>query len=567
MRAFGLGVAVFLLGLSGAGTASAVTQPGGVPIPALPGCDGGKTTGLSAMFSCVCKEPGICNQGAPCPGGSSSCDPGQNGTCETTLWHEVNDDPCIPKNSSGLDPWNEAFVVPEVFHPTCPQTFTVITRGTALFQNAFGWYNATGAKPAASELHVMLDCSAKPGDSAVLDLSQEAAYTGGDIGFFLVTPEKSDGQSGGTGSCDDLGCCATLAGATAGKGFVYYSERKFNPDYSGKDSWVHLLTYQSHIFDDTFYFAWEDSNKSPNNDFTDLVTSVSGIRCAGAGVTCDTGKPGVCGAGIRVCQSGATICDPVFPAGAEVCNGLDDDCNGAVDDGASCDDPAKICDQGRCVGKCGSQEFPCPAHTECNAKTGLCVAAACADKTCPEGEICRDGECTTPCAGVVCPHGQSCVGDKCLDLCQDVSCAAGEVCAQGKCFPSCTTCDGLSCAAPLSCDQSSGQCADPSCAGGCPAGTYCSAGSCKDACDGDQCPSGQSCVDGNCCAPGSCGIIDADGGAGDAGADDAGVGGASASPATDDSGCGCRAQSSHSAAGATLLLFGLLFGGFLRRRR
>ena len=197
----------------------------------------------------------------------------------------------------------------------------------------------------------------------------------------------------------------------------------------------------------------------------------------------------------------------------------------------------------------------------------ITVAAACADKTCPEGEICRDGECTTPCAGVVCPHGQSCVGDKCLDLCQDVSCDAGEVCAQGKCFPSCTTCDGLSCAAPLSCDQSSGQCADPSCAGGCPAGTYCSAGSCKDACDGAQCPSGQSCVDGNCCAPGACGIIDADGGAGDAGADDAGVGGASASPATDDSGCGCRAQSSHSAAGATLLLFGLLFGGFLRRRR
>ena len=103
--------------------------------------------------------------------GSTSCDPGTNGTCETTIWHEVNDDPCIPTHLSGLDPSSEAAVTPETFRPSCPQTFTVVTRGTALFQNAFGWYNATGSKPKVADLHVMLDCNAQPGDSAVLDLA------------------------------------------------------------------------------------------------------------------------------------------------------------------------------------------------------------------------------------------------------------------------------------------------------------------------------------------------------------------------------------------------------------
>ncbi|MFO0761123.1 MAG: hypothetical protein U0359_31890, partial [Byssovorax sp.] len=145
-------------------------QPDGAVIPSQPGCNGGKTTGLAAEFACVCTEPGVCNQGAACPGGSPSCDPGTNGTCETTTWHNVNDNPCIPENLSGLDPQADAKLVPEVFHPTCPQTFTVITRGTAMFKNAFGWYNATGQKPAFADLHLMLDCNAQKGASAVLDL-------------------------------------------------------------------------------------------------------------------------------------------------------------------------------------------------------------------------------------------------------------------------------------------------------------------------------------------------------------------------------------------------------------
>jgi len=561
--------AILTSALLSAGAAHALSQPDGAPIPAALGCSGGEPTGLAAAFACVCKEPGVCNIGKPCPGGSPSCDLGQNGTCESRLWHEVNDNACIPTHHAGLDPWKEGLVVPETFKPTCPQTFELITRGTALFKNGFGWYNATGQKPKLQDLHLMLDCNAKPGDQVVLDLSKEAGYAGGDIGFFLVTPEKGDGKGGGSGSCDVQGCCATLQDAAQGHGFIYYSERKLNPDYAGNASWIHLLTYGSKVFQDTFYFAWEDSNKSPNNDFTDMLTSVSGIRCSGAGVACDTGKPGVCGSGVTVCTAGQLGCSPVFGAVAEICNGLDDDCNGQSDDGATCPKADQICHHGKCVGHCALAEFPCTVGSACDQASGLCVEPKCVGVSCGAGEVCRDGSCGAPCAGVVCPGSQTCVGDRCVDLCAGVSCDAGQVCQSGKCFPHCAKCDGLSCAAPLGCDEKTGQCADLSCPGGCPAGKHCATGACKDDCEGVKCPAGQSCVAGQCCAPGECAA--ADGGISlgtGGGASDAGVGGGgSLAPGADaeESGCGCRASAGGGR--AALGFIGVWFGVWGGRRR
>lgn len=563
-------VAFFSSALALAPRVHALGQPDGASIPAKLGCAGSEPSGLAAAFACLCKEPAICNIGKACPGGSPSCDPGQNGTCETRLWHEVNDNACIPTNLSGLDPWKEAVVVPETFHPTCPQTFELVTRGTALFKNGFGWYNATGQKPKLQDLHLMLDCNAKPGDQVVLDLSKEPAYAGGDIGFFLVTPEKGDGNGGGSGSCGALGCCASLAGAAAGHGFIYYSERKHNPDYAGASSWIHLLTYGSHVFADTFYFAWEDSNKSPNNDFTDMLTSVSGIRCSGAGVACDTGKPGVCASGVTLCSGAGLACSPLFESAAETCNGLDDDCNGSTDEGASCPKPKHVCHQGKCVGHCELAEFPCPGGSACDPGSGLCVEPKCAGKTCDVGAVCRDGSCGVPCAGVVCPLGQTCVGDRCLDLCAGVSCPSGEVCAKGKCFPHCAKCDGLSCAKPFECDAASGQCADVSCKGGCAAGTRCSAGVCVDACEGVKCPAGQGCSSGKCCGSGECDGSDAGIpiGAGGASSGDAGsAAGSALSPGAEDesSGCGCRASAGGGE--AALGFLGLGFGLLGKRRR
>ncbi len=52
----------------------------------------------------------------------------------------------------------------------------------------------------------------------------------------------------------------------------------------------------------------------------------------GTGVACQTGKPGVCGAGTMKCLGGQMICSQNVEATQEICNGLDDDCNNIVDD-------------------------------------------------------------------------------------------------------------------------------------------------------------------------------------------------------------------------------------------
>lgn len=63
-----------------------------------------------------------------------------------------------------------------------------------------------------------------------------------------------------------------------------------------------------------------------------------------AGQPCDTGLPGICDAGLRVCEEGQPIpenepdfCDPIIEPGQlpEDCllTGVDEDCDGAIDDG------------------------------------------------------------------------------------------------------------------------------------------------------------------------------------------------------------------------------------------
>src|SRR4051812_17424551 len=137
---------VLVLLVASSGVAHALTQPNGAQIPAAPGCNSGKPDGLGAVFSCQCSAAGVCNIGAPCPS-QTSCDNGQHSTCETTLWHNFNDNTCLPSNLSGLDPVKDASLTPATFHPSCGLTFTVVTRGNARFQDVFGWYNVTGQAP------------------------------------------------------------------------------------------------------------------------------------------------------------------------------------------------------------------------------------------------------------------------------------------------------------------------------------------------------------------------------------------------------------------------------------
>jgi MYXO-CTERM domain-containing protein len=540
------------------GDVYALTQPNGVTIPTPPGCHAGQPTGLAATFACECDVPDVCNIGAPCPA-PGQCDDGVNAVCESTMWHDFNDNTCIPSNLSGLDPIAEASVLPETFRPTCALTFTVVTRGTAIFGDAFGWYNVspTGAPPDPSDLHAMLECDDAAGSTAVLDIVSHPDYAGGEIGFFLLTPESHTAP----GSCAGGNCCATLARWTNGEGHVYYSQRAFNPDQAGASSYIHLLVYDSHVTAQKFYFAWEDIFGGSNNDFTDLVTSVEGVECSGGGVSCDTGGVGLCAAGVSACEQGQLVCHPLFDAEPERCNAIDDDCDGVVDDGATCPESDQICDDGRCVEDCAIEhEFDCPPDQICDEASGRCVSPGCQSVTCPPGSVCVGGACVEACDGVVCPHGQTCVGDECIDLCGGVACDPGEVCVQGVCVAGCGTCGGLTCDVGFLCDETSGACLDASCPAGCPAGTWCDDGTCRDLCDGAVCPAGQTCTDGHCLHPGE----DPPPGGPDAGPGDPGGGGDDDLVQPTCGGCSTGRPGGGSVA---VLLVALAVLGLLRRRR
>jgi hypothetical protein len=53
----------------------------------------------------------------------------------------------------------------------------------------------------------------------------------------------------------------------------------------------------------------------------------------GSGGSCNTGKPGVCAAGVNHCLNGGISCVQSTQPYAEICDGLDNDCDGAADNG------------------------------------------------------------------------------------------------------------------------------------------------------------------------------------------------------------------------------------------
>lgn len=446
---------------------------------------------------------------------------------------------------------------PATFSPLCDFSATFVLNEAG---SRFGlaWYNAGApTAPTGGDLHVIMPAGTPVGTRVTSsDIRSDPAYAGGLIGFALVG------------------------------GQTHYSEPAYNPvctSCAPPGPWIMAVIYRSTSIPNAYYLAFEDGNvgDSPgafNNDgdYNDDVFLLEGLVCAGGGVECDTGMPGLCAAGLTQCSGGSIECRPTLTARDEECNGVDDDCDGSVDDGDLCATD-EVCDRGVCVGRCMG-EFGCAPGLECNA-AGFCVESACLPITCVDGEICRAGACTGPCTGVTCPGEQLCRAGRCVDPCAGVTCDAGRVCDRGICRERCE-CEG--CAAGLSCDAASGACETSACVGvDCSPspGTVCRDGACVDACAGAVCPRGQICAMGEC-------VADPDFGA------DAGVTGEDAGTTTRDagaapmdagsaldggrgprtsvsSGCGCRAAGARDTGGAPIAALGLaaLAIGLARRRR
>src|SRR5262245_5481954 len=92
--------ATALVALGAPAAANVLQQPNGAAIPSPMGCDSGHPTGLAPALACECDPSGACNIGNTC-GTPGSC-PQPSGACETTLWHEFNDNTCIPSHIAGL---------------------------------------------------------------------------------------------------------------------------------------------------------------------------------------------------------------------------------------------------------------------------------------------------------------------------------------------------------------------------------------------------------------------------------------------------------------------------------
>lgn len=472
-----------------------------------------------------------------------------------------------------IDALADAQVVPETFIPACSLTFEVLQRNAG-YQNAFGWYNVTGSAPAIGDLHEFLKCSDGVGTVKPFpSIKNDPAYLGGEIGFYEGVIDNCGPNSGPN---DYL--------------YVFYSEKKYNPDGNQANPYIHLLTYNSTVTQNAFYFGWEDLISGGDNDFDDLTTFVTGISCAGGGGKCQTGAPGVCADGTLQCQSGQLVCVGLTGPSDEKCDGFDNDCDGEVDDGDLCA-AGEVCDNGNCVPECGG-EFPCPPGEACDEAKGLCVHPDCVGKTCPEGTKCVQGECKDPCGDVVCPQGQACIAGNCIDPCGAITCDDNQVCVEGACVDKCQ-CAG--CPAQNEC-QADGICIPTACLNvDCPPGQYCAAdGTCADACEGVVCPEGQICAEGQCApdpnASGSGGAggggIGGDftvGGGGGFGPATGGMGGASAGgassggsggsggsgPGGSGGSCGCRAAGDGASGAGAAAALGLLLslGRRLRRRR
>jgi len=497
----------------------------------------------------------------------------------------------LAEGKSDINAVTDALVAPETFQPTCQLTFTPIVKGGSIY-DVFGWYNVKPdptnpgkfLKPTQAELYGMFvasdfrDSTYFAGQKVVLDLGVEAAagrYLGGQIAFFLV-------------STSDVLSIDPVTHAVIGTiRFQFHTQHDLNAGSMPGKTYYNVLTWESVAKKNTFYFGWEDLpiDQGSDNDFDDMLFSVSGVQCGGGGQPCNTGLMGVCAAGVLQCKKSVITCVQTLASTPEICNALDDDCNGMVDDGDGLCKANQICSAGVCVPKCGTGEFKCPQGAMCNS-AGVCIDPACKDVPCPEGKVCQAGQCVDSCTGITCPHGLACRNGGCVDPCVGIECDDGFACVGGVC----TSCECSACADGQMCGDAPGVtgvklCLDAGCeAQTCKDHTHCALGQCVDDCDGAACPTGQVCAAGACVADGSPmpgtggegtggtgGLVLTGGtttttiGADGPGATSSGANRAGDPVVTNQKSCNCTVPGGKTSGGGALLLLALF--GLSRRRR
>ncbi|RYZ05315.1 MAG: hypothetical protein EOO73_20025 [Myxococcales bacterium] len=406
-----------------------------------------------------------------------------------------------------IDAIADAATEPATFKPLCDFSAQFLLHETKS-DAGVGWYNSpkdatpptavcneatdmnSEGMPCTSADIFLLDLATPPfsGDADPLtnpgdvftgaELASSKYYLGGDIGFALLTPQR------------------------------HYSERRLNQECEGAGcitpgNWIPTIMYASKKVPRGFYMCSEDQNipatewGGNDGDFQDFVFLFTGLVCSGSGEACDTGKPGICAAGLTDCadESGESECRPARTSVEETCNGLNDDCDDETDEGDLCP-PGEVCVKSRCVPRCGTGEFRCDEGEQC--VQGACVEKACVDVDCSPGQVCIGGKCVGACDDVTCPIGQACADGVCADPCTGIDCGEGFVCEGGACRVECA-CAGCETG---ECDADSGHCVDEGCAGVvCEIGQHCQVGACVGDCDDARCPGGAACEDGLCLPP------------------------------------------------------------------
>ncbi|MDI1450420.1 sialidase family protein [Polyangium sp. 6x1] len=153
----------------------------------------------------------------------------------------------------------------------------------------------------------------------------------------------------------------------------------------------------------------------------------------GGNVPCDTGKPGICSAGVFECVSGSAICKQTVNPQPEACDGIDNDCDAQVDEGNPGGGGA--CTVGGLNGECAKGIFGCQNGVLSCTQTVQSIPEICdgKDNNC-NGSV-DDGN---PGGGISCTTGQ-------VGVCAagTTACTGGStVCNQNN-QPSSELCDGL----------------------------------------------------------------------------------------------------------------------------